>query len=235
MFEYKHLLVIVPHRGVNAGKSRLSPMLNDVARGRLNRWLLEHTLRVVSTWLSDVQRCVVVSPCEVTLALARKAGAIALREDPSARARTTTSGLNAALAQAAAHAASLGAQRLLILPCDLPRLDAEALENMATLPVFGKGVVIAADRHYEGTNALLVDAGVRQFAFGKDSYARHIAQGEARGVRTFPYRNATLAFDLDTVEDFTEWINGGDVPPDLLATLALTASRRVEIISSRNK
>jgi 2-phospho-L-lactate guanylyltransferase len=212
-------------------------MLNDVARGRLNRWLLERTLRVVRTWLSDVQRCVVVSQCEVTLALARKAGAIALRENPSerTRARMTTSGLNAALSQAAAHAASLGAQRLLILPCDLPRLDAEALESMATLPVFGKGVVIAADRHYEGTNALLVDAGVRQFAFGKDSYARHIAQGEARGVRTFPYRNATLAFDLDTVEDFTEWVNGGDAPPDLLATLALTASRRVEVISSRNK
>ena len=237
MFEYKHLLVIVPHRGVNAGKSRLSPVLNDVARGRLNRWLLERTLRVVSTWLNDAQRCVVVSPCEVTLALARKAGAIALRENPSEhpRAHTTTRGLNAALSQAAAHAALLGAQRLLILPCDLPHLDTAALEAMATLPVLGKEVVIAADRHYEGTNALLVDAGVRQFAFGKNSLARHIAQGEGRGVRTFPCVNAALAVDLDTVEDFAEWIKGGDVPPDLLATLARTASRRVEIISSRNK
>ena len=236
MFEYKHLLVIVPHRGVNAGKSRLSPMLNDVARGRLNRWLLGHTLQVVSTWLNDAQRCVVVSPCEVTLALARKAGAIALREHSRAQVPVaTTRGLNAALTQAAAHAASLGAQRLLILPCDLPHLDTAALEAMATLPVFGKEVVIAADRHYEGTNALLVDASVRQFAFGKNSLARHIAQGEARGVRTFPCVNAALAFDLDTAEDFAEWMNSGDVPPDFLATLARTASRSVEIISSRNK
>ena len=236
MFEYKHLLVIVPHRGVNAGKSRLSPMLNDVARGRLNRWLLEHTLQVVSTWLNDAQRCVVVSPCEVTLALARKAGAIALREHSRAQVPVaTTRGLNAALSQAAAHAASLGAQRLLILPCDLPHLDAAALEAMATLPVCGKEVVIAADRHYEGTNALLVDASVRQFAIGKNSLARHIAQGEARGVRTFPCVNAALAFDLDTAEDFAEWMNSGDVPPDFLATLARTASRSVEIISSRNK
>ena len=237
MFENNHLLVIVPHRGVNAGKSRLSPVLNDVSRGRLNRWLLERTLRVVSTWLNDAQRCVVVSPCEVTLALARKAGAIALPENPDGhpQAHAAASGLNAALAQAAAHAASLGAQRLLILPCDLPRVDAAALETMATLPEFGKSVIIAADRHGKGTNALLVDASVRQFAFGQDSYARHIAQGEARGVRTFQYRNETLAFDLDTAEDFAEWIDSGNVPPDLLAALALTAPRRVEIISSRNK
>jgi 2-phospho-L-lactate guanylyltransferase len=237
MFKYKDLIVIVPHRGVNTGKSRLSPLLNDVARGRLNRWLLERTLRVVSSWLGDVQRCVVVSPCEVTLALARKAGAIGLAENPGAdpRARATTSGLNAALSQAAAHAASLGAQRLLILPCDLPRLDAAALQAMATLPVIGTEWVIASDRHGTGTNALLVDAGTNAFAFGKDSYARHIAQSEARGMRGLPYRNAMLAFDLDTVEDFAEWIHSGDVPPDLFVTLTMTASRSVERISSRNK
>ena len=84
------------------------------------------------------------------------------------------------------------------------------------LPVFGMGVVIAPDRHAEGTNALLVDAGVRKFAFGKNSLARHIAQGEARGVRSFPCINEKLAFDLDTVEDFSEWMHSGDALPDFL-------------------
>ena len=218
MFEYKHLLVIVPHRGVNEGKSRLSAVLAPAARAKLNRWLLARTLRVVSAWLGDAQRCVVVSPCEVTLALARKAGAIALREQAS------THGLNAALSQAAAHAEALGAQRLLILPCDLPRLDVEALEAMEMLPVFGKEVVIAADRHFKGTNALMVDASVRKFAFGKDSHARHIAQGEARGVRSFPCLNAALAFDLDTPEDLVEWRNSGDAPQAFLAMLQQTTN-----------
>ena len=215
MFEYKYLLIIVPHRGVNEGKSRLSRVLNNAARAQLNRWLLARTLRIVSAWLGDAQRCVVVSPCEITLALVRKAGAVALREQASTR------GLNAALAQAAAHAASLGAQRVLILPCDLPRLDVEALAAMEMLPVFGKEVVIAPDRHFEGTNALLVDASVRKFAFGKNSLARHIAQGEARGVRTFPCVKPALAFDLDTAEDFSEWVRGGDALPDFLTAQPL--------------
>lgn len=236
MFEYKRLLVIVPHRGVNEGKSRLSAVLNDAARAKLNRWLLARTLLIVGKWLGDAQRCVVVSPCEVTLALARKAGVVALPEHASeqARAHASTSRLNASLSQAAAYAAALGAQRLLILPCDLPRLDVEALEAMEVLPVFGKGVVIAPDRHFEGTNALLVDASVRKFAFGKNSYARHIAQGEARGVRTFPCINAALAFDLDTAEDFAEWKNGGDVPQAFLAALPHSASRSARAVSSRN-
>ena len=232
MFEYKHLLVIVPHRGVNDGKSRLSAVLNDAARARLNRWLLTRTLRQVSAWLGNAQRCVVVSPCEVTLALARKAGAVALQEHSGAY--SSKRGLNAALAQAAAHAAALGAQRLLILPCDLPRLDVAALEAMENNPVFGKGVVIAPDRHFEGTNALLVDAGVRKFAFGKNSYTRHIAQGEARGVRTFPCVNAALAFDLDTAEDFAEWRNSGEVPQAFLAALPPPAKRSARVVSSRN-
>jgi 2-phospho-L-lactate guanylyltransferase len=214
---------------VNAGKSRLSAVLTDVARGKLNRWLLERTLRVVAAWLGDTQRCVVVSPCEVTLALARKAGVIALPE------QAATAGLNAALSQAAAHAAALGAQRLLILPCDLPRLDVAALEAMQTLAVLGNEVVIAPDRHHEGTNALLVDAGVREFAFGKDSLAQHLAQGEARGVRTFACINAALAFDLDTAADFAEWSHSADVPQDFLATLPHAISRSGGNVSSRTK
>jgi 2-phospho-L-lactate/phosphoenolpyruvate guanylyltransferase len=227
-----YLWVIVPHRGVNAGKSRLSAVLNDVARGKLNRWLLARTVGVAAAWLGDAQRCVVVSPCEVTLALARKAGALALAEQAS------TAGLNAALSQAAAHAASLGAQRLLILPCDLPRLEVAALQAMQALAVAGNEAVIAPDRHHNGTNALLVDAGVREFAFGKDSYARHVALGDARGVRAVPCIDAVLAFDLDTEEDFAQWVKSDDVPQEFLATLSYTARpalRGAGFVSSRTK
>ena len=222
----------MPHRGVNAGKSRLSSVLSDVARGKLNRWLLARTLKVVHTWLDKPPCCMVVSPCEVTLALARKAGAVALPEQPS------TAGLNDALSQAAAHAESLGAQRLLILPCDLPRLDVAALEAMQTtaaLGTLGTETVIAPDRHHEGTNALLVDARVRAFAFGRNSLARHIAQSDARRVRSFPCLNAALAFDLDTAEDFAEWTGSDDVPQEFLATLPRTAMRAADVITSRNK
>ncbi len=232
MNKNKYLYVIVPHRGVNAGKSRLSAVLSDVARGKLNRWLLARTLGVVTQWLGDVhgaQRCIVVSPCEVTRALARKAGAVALPEQDA------TLDLNDALSQAAAYAAARGAQRLLVLPCDLPRMDVAALQALEAVPVAGADVVIAPDRHHAGTNALLVNAGVREFAFGADSYARHLAQGNARGARTAACVHAALAFDLDTVDDFVEWCNGDDAPRDFLDTLPYTAPRGAAALTSRTK
>ena len=158
MNKNKYLHVIVPHRGVNAGKLRLATVLTNAGRARLNRWLLDRTLAAVGAWLGDTARCVVVSPCEVTLALARKAGATALPEQP---AMVTTADLNAALAQAAAHTVTLGAQRLLILPCDLPRLDATALQALEAVPVADADVVIAPDRLKPALVAALVYSFVR--------------------------------------------------------------------------
>lgn len=228
----------MPHRGVNAGKSRLSGVLNDMARGKLNRWLLARTLSVVTAWLGNAQRCVVVSPCEVTLALARNAGAVALAEKPfigNALNAGVTGALNAALTQAAIHAAALGAQRLLILPCDLPLLSVGALQAMQAPVVAGNEMVIAPDRQHQGTNALMVDAGMRDFTFGKGSYQRHLALGKMYGACTVPCLHAALAFDLDTADDFAEWEKHNDVPREFLATLPRAAPHGVGFVSSRTK
>jgi 2-phospho-L-lactate guanylyltransferase len=191
--------------------------------------LLARTIGVVAQWLGNAQHCVVVSPCEVTLALARKAGAIALAEQAS------TAGLNDALSQAAAHAAAFGAQRLLILPCDLPRVEEAALAALEAVPVADLDVVITPDRHYAGTNALLVESSVREFAFGAGSYAKHLALGNARGVRTVACVHEALAFDLDTAEDFAAWANSDDAPRDFLASLQRTAPRTAAAVTSRTK
>ncbi len=213
----------MPHRGVAAGKSRLSAVMPDAARGELNRWLLARTLHIAAAWLGEAQRCMVVSPCAQTLALATDAGAMALPEQPS------TPGLNIALAHAAATAATLGAQQVLVLPCDLPLLDCAALQAMTSLRVDG-AEVIAPDRHGSGTNALLVDAGVRDFAFGAGSYARHCALAAARGSRALACAHAALAFDLDTVEDFWQWQRSGGVMPSFLADSPLSVCRRGSIM-----
>jgi 2-phospho-L-lactate/phosphoenolpyruvate guanylyltransferase len=209
----KGLHVLVPHRGLYAGKSRLSAVLNDDARGELNRWLLGRTLRLACEWLGASQRCVVVSPCVHALQLAREAGVMVLREQAPAL------GLNGALTQGAVHAAALGAKRLLILHGDLPRADVAALQAMAALSTSGADTVIAPDRHGAGTNAMLVHAHVRQFAFGANSFAHHMALAKARGERVATCAKVALSFDLDTAEDLAEWVRGGDaLPPFLLAS-----------------
>jgi len=209
MNKNKSLWVVLPHRGVDVGKSRLGAVLSDTERSELNRWLLERSVRIASAWLGDAQRCVVVSPCARTLALAEHAGVTPLTE--------SAPGLNAALAQAAAQVAMLGAQRLLILPCDLPRLDMAALQAMMRLATSDREVVIAPDRLRSGTNALLIGANARDFAWGEGSLKRHIGIAQARGLHAALCEQPALAFDLDTEKDLVEWLHSGAVMPAFLA------------------
>ena len=46
MNKNKRLYVLLPHRGLAAGKSRLAAVLADETRNALNRWLLVRTLQV---------------------------------------------------------------------------------------------------------------------------------------------------------------------------------------------
>ena len=215
MNKNKYLYALLPHRGLAAGKSRLSDALNDDARRELNRWLLARTLRMASEWLGESQRCVVVSPCVLTLALAREMGAIVVQEQAQ--------GLNAALAQGAAHATTRGAHQLLILPCDLPCLDVAALQTMSALSKSGVDFVIAPDRRRAGTNAMLVNTSMREFAFGANSFARHVTLAQACGAHALTCSNPALAFDLDTAEDLEEWMRCGDALPPFLVPRALPA------------
>ena len=207
MNKNKHLWMLLPHRGVATGKSRLSAVLDDAARSELNGWLLARTLRVAGAWLGDAQRCAVVSPCAQTRVLAVDAGAMPLAEPAPCR------GLNDALAHGMSELAARGAQRVLILPCDLPLLETAALQAMLALSDVGAPVVLAPDRHGTGTNAMLVDAGARTFAFGADSLARHQKTSEAQGARVAICAQPALAFDLDTAEDFAWWLRSGAAVP----------------------
>ena len=216
MNKINNLHVVIPHRGVYAGKTRLRGVLSDAARSELNRWLLTRTLRVVNAWLTDMRRCVVVSPCASTRALARHAGANAVAE--------RALGLNAALAEGVNDAARRGAQRVLLLPCDLPLLDERALDAMAALSHAALDVVLAPDQHGSGTNALLITATAREFAFGIDSLSRHQTMAHACGLRTALCKEPALAFDLDTEADFWMWLHSGAVTPPFLAARRLESA-----------
>ena len=106
---------IVPMRGIEAGKSRLAAVLDAASRARLNRWLLSHTLAVIERWHGDLKRCVVVSPCDQALELARRARTAGGEEIEGVQADD----LNGALPPLSLRGARRR-QGLLVLPCDLP-------------------------------------------------------------------------------------------------------------------
>src|SRR5262245_10731489 len=146
------LWTIVPVRGIAEGKSRLAGVLDAPARARLNRQLLEHTLRTVAGWRGGLDQCAVVSACRETRGIADRFGAVPVDEG------SETGGLNAAVKRGAAYAGSRGARTILVLPCDLPYLSMEALAAMVEAAASEGHLVIAPDRQGNGTNALLASA-----------------------------------------------------------------------------
>jgi 2-phospho-L-lactate guanylyltransferase len=184
--------VVIPVRSFEGAKSRLGAVLDAEERRELVERLLRATVRAARA-TAGVDDVVVVSPDPEVLAVAAEAGARPVEQ----RSR----GLNPSLQEA--RTASPGAERLLILPGDLPTVSAA---KVATLLAAGDGagrpsVVLAPDRHGRGTNALLLDPpDVIDPAFGGDSRAAHAWLASSADAR-FVEVPGILGLDIDTPDD----------------------------------
>ncbi len=183
--------VAIPVRAFEGAKSRLGAVLDAEER----RDLVERLLgRAVAAALATpgVTDVVVVSPDPEVLAVAVAAGARGVCQ----RSR----GLNPAIQEARA---TVDADRLLVLPADLPGASAAALAAiLAAGDAAGRpSVILAPDRHGRGTNALLLDPpDVIDPAFGGDSRAGHawLASSAEAAYAEVP---DVLALDVDTPDD----------------------------------
>lgn len=193
--------IIVPHRGLEAAKTRLAPSLSPEEREALGRQLLVRVLGVAREACDDV---VVISPSRALGDVVEPLGARLVVQRGM--------GLNEGLDQARSDALMDEVATLIVLHGDLPNLhpaDVEAL--VAALPPQGAGVVIAPDRAGTGTNGLaLRPPGVINFRFGSGSFAAHLEEAGRAGVPAAAVTRAGLAFDLDTPADLARWLDLGD-------------------------
>ena len=185
---------ILPVKPLRQAKSRLARALKPPTRAALVRAIFSRTLDVIAQ-VERIAGTIVVSRDVTILELARqRQGVIGLAE--------AESGLNPAITQGAVWAQAHGGESILIVPVDLPLItpaDLEALIDLATEP---RGLVIAPDRHDDGTNLLLVrPPDAIQFAYGASSFNAHRAQAIERGLRVHEYRSPTTAFDIDVPDD----------------------------------
>ncbi len=185
---------IVPVKPLRRGKSRLSGTLSEDERAQLNQDMLEHTLRTL-TESKELEQVLVVSRDPHALTIARNLGARTVLEDGQPH-------LNTALTRATVVAKVYATRGVLVLPADLPLLshdDVLALIERASQPPV---VVIAPDRHEQGTNALLMSpAGIIEYDFGEGSYRRHCERAKKAGVRLEIVELPSLGLDLDLPED----------------------------------
>lgn len=200
--------MVIPVRSFTQGKRRLGGVLDESARGELNRDFLSQLLRQAARW-PGLRRTVVVSPCTDVLGAARAAGARALRQPKLPHLDEASSQtLNAALEFARFELQRREAADLLVVSSDLPHASVDDFQRLAALARDGQGsrVAIAMDRAREGTNALFVPSGARMpFCFGPGSAKRH---ADAAAARSLDWTQAVLpglGLDIDTPADLASW------------------------------
>ena len=186
------VFAVVPVKDLLGTKSRLKPILNAGARAGLTLYMMGRVISALRE--AGVENVCVVSPDRVVLGEARERGAEPLLQE--------SLGLNPALEEGRRWAVDRGASSLLVLPADLPLL--EAGDVGAVLEGVGQedSVVISPDASHAGTNALLLrPPDALPFAFGPGSYEAHLRSARERGLEVRVRERPHLSFDLDTAED----------------------------------
>jgi 2-phospho-L-lactate guanylyltransferase len=185
---------LIPVKSLAYGKSRLARTLDLDHRIQLTEETLRRLLHILRANEDVVDIAVVTRDPEVAeWCDVRKVRVLS----------ETGEGLNAALTEARAQLPDAAA--LLVLPADLAAIAAQDLGALIALSDGQDGpcVVIAPDRHRQGTNALMIrPPGMIEFAFGPNSAARHAALAEAANCAVCWYHSDSISLDLDLPDDY---------------------------------
>lgn len=181
---------IIPVKPLARAKSRLAPVLSAEERLHLAENLLLHVIAAARS-VPEIAGTLVISRDTRALAIARDAGAHTVQE-------SGTPELNNALMRATSVVRGWRSAAVLILPADLPLVNADDLRGVLDLGQEDNSVVIATDGREDGTNAMLIrPPGLIPYAYGVGSYHRHLAMAREAGAHVQVYRSESLALDID--------------------------------------
>ncbi len=203
--------VLIPVKPLATAKTRLAGVLAPAERRALVLAMLDDVLEVLAEVPQLAGVALVGGDAELARHLAGRALRLLAEPEP---------GLNAALRAASAELAAAGAERLLILPADIPGLDRAAVE--ALLASGGEpAVALVAASADGGTNALLLaPPTLLAPAFGPGSCARYRQAAAALGVAPKLLDLPQVALDIDR-------------PADLLALESLAGAPRTRALLRR--
>lgn len=187
-------MAVIPVKDLRGTKSRLAPLLDSGAKAGLTIYMMRRVIRALLD--AGVGEVCVVSPDGIVLGEAEGVGATALRQ--------ASRGLNEALDEGRELALEKGFRSLLVVPADLPLVEAADLRGLLESSE-GFPVVISPDGARTGTNALLLSPpSAISFGFGEGSFGIHTRRAREAGLSCRVYENDHLSFDLDTAEDLAE-------------------------------
>lgn len=186
---------LIPIKGFDRGKSRLSEVLTPSERARLARSLFEHVVQVLRD-CPDIDAVAAVSDSAEARAHAERLGILALSDVEEGR------GL-AGVVDAALEALELeGASSVLICMGDLPNLSIDDMAGVAR-ELDEADVVLVPDLAQRGTNVIAMKpATALPSCLGhEDSLDRHRALAEELGLRVSVQQSNGIGFDVDRPVD----------------------------------
>jgi 2-phospho-L-lactate guanylyltransferase len=188
----------LPVKEFTGAKQRLSTLLTPLQREALAEAMLEDVLAALAG--SRLAGVIVntLEPRAVTLA--ERYGARVIAED----ARSGHTGAVAAMARVLARE---GAEGMLALPGDIPRVTAAEIDAVVAARRPAPSFTIAPAHDEQGSNAVLCcPPEVMALRFGDNSYFPHLDAARAHGLEPAIVPQPGVALDIDHPEDLRAFL-----------------------------
>ena len=192
-------MILIPVKNLSAAKQRLASLLDQPLRTRLAQAMLHDVLAALSSW-RERPKVAVVTGDPYGIELAQEYGFDVI-PDPD------NPGETGAIEMATRVAVDRGAESTLVIPADIPLIQAWELEKiMRHAPAEGSVLVPAADGR--GTNAAFRrPANLFPLRFGNDSFKPHHAAAQATGKPCVVLKLPGIAVDVDTPADLQQLLS----------------------------
>jgi 2-phospho-L-lactate guanylyltransferase len=186
-------VILVPVKNLSTAKQRLATMLDQPARTQLAQAMLHDVVAAIASWSGRPDCALVTSdPFAIDLVQQYDFELIPDRANP---------GETGAIEMATRLCVARGIDSTLVIPADIPLIQASELEQILThAPVEGSVLVPAADGR--GTNAAFRrPANLFPLRFGNDSFQPHLVAARATGKPCRVLQFPGIALDVDNPAD----------------------------------
>jgi len=186
-------MILVPVKNLSDAKQRLSPVLSPEQRLALARAMCEDVLQALARWRRRPAVAVVTGD-PFARELAERFCFDVVADDRNA-------GETDAIELATATCRERGATSTLVVPADIPLIDATELQAIADAAP-PDGALLVPDAAGRGTNAAWRAPGdLFPLRFGNDSFLPHLAAAKATRLPCVVLELPGIARDVDRPED----------------------------------
>lgn len=186
-------MILIPVKNLSNAKQRLAAVLDQPARTELAQAMLHDVVAALAAWPGRPDCALVTSdPFALELAQQYDFELIPDRVNP---------GETGAIEMATRLCVARGIDSTLVIPADIPLIQAGELEQLLALaPDAGSVLVPAADGR--GTNAAFRrPANLFPLRFGNDSFKPHLAAARSTGQPCLVVQLPGIALDVDNPAD----------------------------------